>query len=107
PYHLYHYTPKSVKILLENSGFDMIKVETNDYFERSIPQLYSIRNWVNIIKFFVNYRLKTKLKIRQTEGKYPTTIFSYLNYIPYWVFVLLLNRMPDSGSEILGIFKKR
>ncbi len=107
PYHLYYYNPKSVKILLENSGYDVIKVETNDYFERSIPQLYSIRNWVNIVKFFLNYRLKLNLKIHQTEGKYPETIFSYINYLPYWFFAPLLKRLSDSGSEILGFFKKK
>ena len=50
PGHLFYFTKKTIRRILQESGFKIVKYRTNDYFGKNPPRLFRIRQLRKILR---------------------------------------------------------
>lgn len=103
PEHLFHYSPHNLGLLLERHGFMVVEREARDFMHRSIPQLFSLRRPLNIM------RRAAGLKAKPFRYTYPRTVGDHLLLAPYHLLSPWIRRSwtKEGGSEIVIFARPR
>ncbi len=107
PDHLYYYNDKSLRMLLESNNYEIIETFSNDYYFRSINQLYSLAPLYNFVIKKINQIFKAKMNSIPFDYRYPNNLKTILLTLPYWLMLPILKIFPNSGNELSIIAKKR
>lgn len=103
PEHLFHYSPHNLGLLLERHGFAVAEREARDFMHRSIPQLFSLRRPLNML------RKVAGLKAKPFHYAYPRTPGDHLLLAPYHLLSPWIRRSwkQERGSEIVIFARPR
>ena len=98
PFHLSFFKPKSISMLLEKYGYNILKVEEKSYYFRSVWQNYSIDKFINRILSI--FRKVVGVKYLKYPYTYPKTISEKIRLIPW----ILSNNV---GEELFIVAQKK
>lgn len=97
PDHLYYYNKKALTAFLERNNFEVLEAYANDYYFRSVYQMYSLLPYTNFI------RKKLGKKTKEYPYSYPRTLGDVLTLLPYWCLFPILKLMGSSSGNELTI----
>jgi hypothetical protein len=99
PDHLYFYNRSNLALLLEKHGFAVNESFARDYYHRSIPQLFSLRRALNLL------RRLSGMKPAPHEYAYPRTLRDHLLLTPYYLLYPFIrwSWKHSGGSELIVV----
>ena len=105
PDHLHYFNFKSLSTILLKNGFALKIHWTKDYYFRSVYQFYSLTIIRNLIVSFFNKFLKTHYKLLGFKYKYPKSLPTIFNLLPYWFFypIIKIFERKDLMDELIVI----
>ncbi|HWY36595.1 MAG TPA: hypothetical protein VNX68_18270, partial [Nitrosopumilaceae archaeon] len=98
--HLYFYNTKSLSVFLERNNFEVLEAFSDDYYFRSIYQMYSLIPYTNI------FRKMLKMKTKPYPYRYPNKIVDILSLFPYWCLYPFLKMMGNNAGNELTIIAR-